>query len=326
MKKLIAVLLFVSIAMTSSMLYAPAAHADSYIQPLGIEVKKASNSGAQVLDVYNDSLFREPDTDIGNGFVTKGAMIIEPGDIIIGINDIEVITAHTIMDAWPNCRIDSDVEFRFIHNGREASATIKKSKADAGVALGNSSYGVTVVGVSSPAASEAGIQEGDLIVGVNEETVKAPEDLMDILNRCSMKEEVRVDYVHEGQFSVTMVPLQDYDFRICELKNGAYGIKAGDSTELITIKAIGDLSLKRSFHWLWRNSDKDKWQEIINDSDAALKMGIRIENSLDGDTGLYTSTLWADNIKKSATGSFYLMITDKGGMTVLTGEMTLKVK
>ena len=77
---------------------------------------------------------------------------------------------------------------------------------------------------------------------------------------------------------------------------------------------------------MWRNSDKDKWQEIINDSDIALNMGIRIENSLDENNGLYTSTLWADNIKKSTTGSIYLMITDKGGMTVSSGEMTLKVK
>ncbi len=325
MKKLIAVILIVCLAMTGGVLYAPEAYAGN-IQPLGLDVKQAANSGAEVLDVLSNSLFREPDTDLGNGFFVQGAMLIEPGDIIIGMNDDEIKSAKDLMDAWPNYRIGSDVEFRFIRKGEENSISIKKSRAEAGVTLGNTKYGVTVVSVSSSNASEAGIQEGDLIIGVNGETVKDPEKLTDILDKYSMNEEVKVDYIHEGTKNVTMVRLQEYDFRICELSNKTYGIKSGDSVELIIIKATGDLSLITSFHWMWRNGEKDEWQEIANNTDMALKMGLRIENSQDEETGMYTSILWADNIKKDATGSYYLKVTDKSKMSVSSGEMKLKVR
>lgn len=206
MKKYLSVFLLVCMVLTSSTLYTPAAQAAN-TQAFGLEVKEAFNEGALVLDVSYDSLFREPLKDLGSGFFVQGDMLIEPDDIIVGINEIEIKSLQELVDAWKNCKIGSEVEFRYIHNGSEASVSINKSKADIGITISNTSYGVTVVSVSSPTVSEAGIEEGDLIIGVDEKTILTPEDLTDTLKICLLKDEIRVDYIHEGQNSVTMMPL-----------------------------------------------------------------------------------------------------------------------
>lgn len=327
MKKYLSVFLLACLVITSSLIYAPVAHADSYIESLGLVVEKGKKAGLLIEEVTEDSLLRGPDQNLGNDIVVRGDMAMKPGDIIIALGDEEVKSRTGLQNAWANCKLGSEVEFRFFRDGRESSVTVKKSKDVIGIAIIETAIGVPVVSVKIPTVTEeTGILEGDLIVGLNEETVRKPEDLVDTLKNCSTKEQTRIDYIHDGQKRTRMITLLDYDFRICELKNEAYGIKAGVSIELISVKATGNLSLKKSFHWMWRNSDKDKWKEVSNDSDTAVILGLRTENSLDENTGLYTSTLWADNIKKSATGSIYLMITDKGGMTVSSGEMTLKVK
>ena len=206
MKKYLSVFLLVCMVLTSSTLYTPAAQAAN-TQAFGLEVKEAFNEGALVLDVSYDSLLREPLRDLGSGFFVQGDMLIEPDDIIIGINEIEIKSLQELVDGWKNCKIGSEVEFRYIHNGSESSVTINKSKADIGITISNTSYGVTVVSVSSPTVSEAGIEEGDLIIGVDEKTILNPEDLTEILKKCLLKDEIRVDYIHEGQNTVTMMPL-----------------------------------------------------------------------------------------------------------------------
>ena len=58
---------------------------------------------------------------------------------------------------------------------------------------------------------------------------------------------------------------------------------------------------------------------------ADEEKGIRIENTYDEETGVYTSTLWADNITMKAAGDYYCYVQDKNNGSMESGRVNLKV-
>ena len=316
MKRTISYLL--SFCLTFSLLlpFIPAVKADNSEKvlnkpSLGLDTTSGKNIGPGISTVQAGSLAAE-------------AGMLE-GDIIVAIGGVKVRNSNDVASAWKSYSAGNKIEFELTRRGRKYSVDIIKNDSQKlGISINNTSGGALVESVvPGGPAEKAGIEKGDLIVGLNDETVTGPGSINKILEDCYNKEIVEIEFFHDDALNVADIELEASGFGISDITVLESEVRVGESIPLFCINATGDLKIKRAFSWFHDVPDEYGFIFGINDSDE--EKGIRIENTYDEETGVYTSTLWADNITMKAAGDYYCYVQDNNNGSMESGRVNLKV-
>ena len=104
-------------------------------------------------------------------------------------------------------------------------------------------------------------------------------------------------------------------------------VEAGKYNRMFIVTAKGNLSVNTSFDWQKYNESTGGWVSVVFTGDATTneEYGLRLENSFDRNENSYTSILWANGIKPSASGTYRCVITDATGITKTSAEATVSV-
>ena len=104
-------------------------------------------------------------------------------------------------------------------------------------------------------------------------------------------------------------------------------VEADKYNRMFIVSAQGNLSVSSSFDWQRYNEATGGWVSVVFTGDATTneEFGLRLENSYDKTEDTYTSVLWANGIKPTASGSYRCVITDAAGITKTSAEATVSV-
>lgn len=104
-------------------------------------------------------------------------------------------------------------------------------------------------------------------------------------------------------------------------------VTAGKYNQMFIVNAKGNLSLNSSFDWQKYNDATKNWVSIVFTGTATSneEYGLRIENSYDSASGIYTSILWANGITPSAAGTYRCVITDMNNISKPSSEAIVSV-
>jgi len=155
---------------------------------LGVEVQDVSGELAEALglDSRRGAVITRVQADSA-----AGEAGLEPGDVIVGINDREVRSAQDLRNTEGLLAVGSQVKLRYLRNGREHTAGLKITEdLDArisGQRLDDRLEGVSLTRIPERArvgggvlveearrntpAHDSGLRQGDLIVAVNRQAV-----------------------------------------------------------------------------------------------------------------------------------------------------------
>ena len=249
---------------------------------------------------------------------------IREGDIIVSVGGIAVKTADDVAAAWKSYVTGNKIEFELTRRGRKYSTEVTKSDSQSlGISIYDSAAGALVKTVHPGGPAEkAGIEKKDLIVGLNGETVIGPGSINKILENCSPKEIVEIEYFRGDTLTTTKITLGSSEFSISDITVLTSTVKAGDSIPLFSLEATGDLNIKKAFSWFHEDPKVDFWLGITK---RDKELGVRVENIYNEETGIYTSTLWADNISSNASGYYFCSISDYSGATMKSNRVNIQV-
>ena len=104
-------------------------------------------------------------------------------------------------------------------------------------------------------------------------------------------------------------------------------VEADRYNRMFIINAKGNLSVNTSFDWQKYNESTGGWVSVVFTGDATTneQYGLRLENSFDRRENTYTTILWANGIKREASGTYRCVITDATGITKTSAEATVTV-
>ena len=278
---------------------------------ISLDVIKAENAGVGVLMVEPGSLAEKAG--------------IEYGDIIVAIGGQRIKDNKAFLSAWESYSDGNKFEMDLMRRGLKYSIDVtKNSSMKFGISVGDTPTGAIVKSVTEGGSAEkAGIKTGDIIVGLNHETVLTPMGLQRILSECQAGQVVELEYLREDLKEVVEIRLGTSEFSVSNISIMETDIHVGDTKPLFSIQATGDLDLKKAFEWMKEEKEYDLWAGLKSHD---KRRGLRIENTFDEETGVYTSTLWADDIKKEASSEYFCVVKDMNLAILESGQVTLKVK
>lgn len=104
-------------------------------------------------------------------------------------------------------------------------------------------------------------------------------------------------------------------------------VEADRYNRMFIINAKGNLSVSSSFDWQKYNESTGGWVSVVFTGDATTndQYGLRLENSFNRNEDTYTTILWANGIKREASGTYRCVITDATGITKTSAEATVTV-
>lgn len=104
-------------------------------------------------------------------------------------------------------------------------------------------------------------------------------------------------------------------------------VDAGKFNRMFIVSAQGNLNVNDSFDWQRYNEVTGGWVSIVFTGDATTneQFGLRLENTVDRQSGTYTSILWANGINAEANGTYRCVITDANGIVKISAEATVTV-
>ena len=314
MKRIISYLLSLCVTLSLVLISVPNAIADNssatVMPSLGLDTSYTATVGPGVMSLQKDSL------------ADKAG--IREGDIIVSVGGVDVKTTDDFAAAWNSYVAGNKIEFELTRRGRKLSTEITKSDSqNLGITVNDSAAGalVKIVHPGGP-AEKAGIIKKDLIVGLNGETVIGPGSINKILENCHPQEVVIIEYFRGDTLTTTNITLGTSEFSISDITVLSPTVKAGESAPLLSITATGDLNIKKAFAWFHEDPTNDFWLGITK---RDKELGVRVENIYDEETGIYTSTLWADNISSSANGYYFCDISDYSGATMISNRTNIQV-
>ncbi len=259
--------------------------------------------------------------------IVKGSLAEKAGmaesDIIIAVGGVKVKNKDDVVAAWNSYLTGNKIEFELYRRGRKYTTEVTKTESSLlGIYLNELSIGALVESVKSGGpAFKAGIEKGDLIVALNGRTVTTPLSIEVILKDCKVKDIVDIEYLRDDYLNTAKITLGPSKFGISEILVLASEVNSGESVPLLSVNAIGNIELDKGFSWF----HDDKSDLLVSLAKENSKIGVRIENTYDDELGIYTSTLWADNIKTKASGDYYCYVTDRMGSPMETSRVNIKV-
>ena len=284
---------------------------------LGIEVEKSENIGVEIKDV--------PDT----GRAYKAG--IRPGDVLIEFNGEQVKSVIEVNGVLDSIKNGQKIGMTLLRRGSKYATEVTKNTTLKGMgliiesaSLSKTGTGVIVTNVQKGSPAEIiGIQEGDIIVGLDLKPTLHPNDIENILNECEIGSIVSLEYFRDEEKHTVEVELGKIELTVANFDtlNDLY-VKAGDTAPLLTIEVEGDLNIDRSITWIFQNGSNGFWLE--KDVKREVK-GLRIENSFNEEEGLYRSTLWANSITNKNNGQYCVRIRDNHGLIIESKFFTINV-
>ena len=285
---------------------------------LGVEVEKSKNIGVEIKEV--------PDT--GRAYQAG----IRSGDVIIEFNGKQIKSVLEVEQILKEVKDGTKIEMKLLRRGSEYTAEVTKNTTLKGMGLiiesatlSKTGAGVNVSKVlQGGPAEKAGIQEGDMIVGLDLKPTLREHVIEDILDECKIGEFVSLEYLRNGEKYTTEVELG-----IVKLSVAGFDtfkdifVRSGDTCPLFTIEVEGDLADERSIPWILQNGGNGLW--IEKNVEKEVKKGLRVETHFDDEKKVYTSTLWADGITNKNSGRYNVRIIDKHGLMIQSNSFTINV-
>ena len=250
---------------------------------------------------------------------------IQENDILVSIGGEKIKDSAQLKSAWERYSSGNIIEMELLRSGSKYTVKITKDSSQKfGATFASSSpAGVLITEVfPGSAAEKAGLQAGDLICGFAEKAISTSIGLNNTLGKFRENETVELAYLRDGYKETTHVKLDADDLGVSEAFPSFAEVKTGDSVPLFTVKALGSLNESNSIQWLKTDADffiglsSGKKDEDYN---------IYVETVYDESTGIYTSTLYGDNIRKEASGTYKCSVHDSHNSSMETAEVTLKV-
>lgn len=278
---------------------------------LGIKVEEGEKIGAGITSLESGSLAEK--------------LGMQEGDVIVAVGGVKVKSTNAFGKAWESYSTGNKIEFELLRRGRKFSVDVTKGSGKLGITLADYPIGAIVKEIEAEnIKARTDIAEGDILVGLNERPVVRQLSIEHILEDCYVGQVVDLEYLHDDELIIEEVKLGAGGFGISEIEIVTPEVKASESAPLMRVYASGDLEAKPSMSWIVEERGTDFW---VGQYEKDEKNGLLIERTYDEDTGIYTSTLWADSIPRASNGlKVYCVVQDKTRGMLKTEEATIVVR